>query len=64
MFEKVFIKGSSFIKRIGFLDNEITVSMNGKTYTYEGDKNTFIEFLFSDSKGKFYNSNIKRKVLN
>lgn len=64
MYYIFFYKGEDFICLKKFLDNEITVSMNGKTYTYEGDKNTFIEFLFSDSKGKFYNSNIKRKVLN
>lgn len=63
MFEKVFIKGSSFIKRIGFFDNEIVVSMNGKSYSYEGDRETFIDFLFSESKGKFYNSNIKKKKI-
>lgn len=61
MFEKVSFKNSSFIKGAGYNDNQLTVRMNNREYTYPVNTETFIEFLFSESKGKFYNQNIKHK---
>lgn len=62
MFEKIYIKGSSFINKICFENNEVEITMgSGKSYTYKIKTETFIEFLLSDSKGKFYNQNIKNK---
>ena len=64
MFEKIFVKNSSFIKRIGFGEGEVVIAMgSGKEYTYKIDTETFIEFLLSDSKGVFYNKNIKHKKI-
>lgn len=60
MFEKVTIKKSSFIKEIGFVDNIITVTMkNNKIYQYPATSTLFLNFLMSESKGKFYNLNLK-----
>lgn len=62
MFEKVYIKGSSFINKVGFNNKEMEVTMaNGKVYNYTISNDIFIQFLFSESKGRFYNKSIKHK---
>jgi hypothetical protein len=55
---------SSFIEKIGFRSNvsQICVRMINRTapiYCYQGDSETFSEFLNASSKGQFYNSMIK-----
>ena len=54
---------SSTIRAVDYseLDNVLTVEFNnGSTYTYQGvPKETYQAFLDSDSKGKFFNRNIR-----
>lgn len=59
MFDKVTIKDSSFIKGCNYINGELELIFKSGIYKYNVAKENFIEFLFSNSKGSYYNKHIK-----
>lgn len=63
MFLNVSIKNSSFIRRLCYEKGILEVYIKDKSYKYNINDKCFIDFIFADSKGKFYNQNVKGKKL-